>query len=513
MTLHGRTFLASCGHCSDCMARKAQHYSRLCEIESKSHKYTVFFALTYDDVYIPRARYHVNKDARNITYVDYTSRPLKTKKHGKICYKRVPEYGSVIANYCSFNKPLDLSNFRAFAEKAGSSYKTGLDNPFYKGHLIRYARKRDLQNFFKRLRFHISELYDIPITFYAVSEYGPKHFRPHYHVLLFFDDKRLFEDLEGLLNKSWKLGNVDYSGLTRSSGGAACYAAEYSNSFTHLPAYLNVDGLRPFALHSRYFGRSISEEVRDICYEDVRRAAGQITFPSSFGVYTYYPNTYYQNIIFPRCYNYDEQIPAGRYQLYTVYSHLKKLYPGLSFVSDLTRKVLTDPLPHVNFLKHLALHPQGSKVRSDCWFERPMDILPHHYDVPFSQMEDWEALVYNRLYTAINLSKHFLEFNCQGRDPVDVIRLIDEFYTYSPLVKLCQQLDSQNEYYKETFDTDYMLFYPIIEKRDKDEYTPYEALYANSRYIERINREKDEKYSQKIKHKIQNDENLMFVNP
>lgn len=511
--LHGRSVLTACGHCPDCMARKASHYTRLCEIESMSHKYTYFFTLTYDDVHIPRARYHVNPDARTITYVDYTSRPLKTKKRGKIQYKRVAEYGSVISSYCSFNKFLNLANFNKFVKKSCYSFKNGLDNPFYKNNLIRYARKRDLQNFLKRLRFHISELYNIPITFYAVSEYGPKYFRPHFHVCLYFDDLRLLQDLERLLHKSWKLGNVDHPELARSTGACANYVAKYCNSFTRLPAYLNVNGLRPFSLHSQNFGRAISSLVRDVCYQDVRAAAGEITFPTPFGVYTYYPNTYYQNILFPRCYNYDEQLPVGRYQLYTLYRHLKQLYPEFRTVSDLTRKVLTDPIPHVNFLKHLGLHPQGSKVRSACWFERPMDILPDHYDVPVSQMEDLETLVYNRLYTAINLSRRFLEFNCDGRDPETVIRLIDDFYSYSPLVKLCQQLDSQNEYYKETFDTDYMLFYPIVEKRDSDYYPDYRTTYDNSAYIKRINREKDKAYSDDVKHKEQNDANLMFVNP
>ena len=177
------------------MSRKSSHYTRLCEIESMSHKYTYFLTLSYNDAHIPRVRYHVDPDARTITYVDYTSRPLKTKKRGKIQYKRVPEYGSVISSYVSFGKPLNLSNFDKFAKKAGYSYKHGLDNPFYKNNLIRYARKRDLQNFFKRLRFHISELYNIPISFYAVSEYGPKYFRPHFHVILYFDDIRLLQDL------------------------------------------------------------------------------------------------------------------------------------------------------------------------------------------------------------------------------------------------------------------------------------------------------------------------------
>ena len=41
--------------------------------------------------------------------------------------------------------------------------------------------KRDLQLFFKRLRFH----FRVPVRFYACGEYGEKSHRPHYHAILF----------------------------------------------------------------------------------------------------------------------------------------------------------------------------------------------------------------------------------------------------------------------------------------------------------------------------------------
>lgn len=46
------------------------------------------------------------------------------------------------------------------------------------------VRQKDLQNFFKKLRRnHPKDGY--PISYYAASEYGTKHSRPHYHIILF----------------------------------------------------------------------------------------------------------------------------------------------------------------------------------------------------------------------------------------------------------------------------------------------------------------------------------------
>lgn len=66
--------------------------------------------------------------------------------------------------------------------------------------------KRDLQNFFKRLRSHFP---DKKIRYLATAEYGKRTHRPHYHCLIFglvFDDLREY--------KKSKRGNVIYRSRT-----------------------------------------------------------------------------------------------------------------------------------------------------------------------------------------------------------------------------------------------------------------------------------------------------------
>ena len=59
---------------------------------------------------------------------------------------------------------------------------------------IPYLRKTDLQLFLKRLRYYVTKrLPKEKVRYYAVGEYGPVHFRPHYHLLLFLNSKEVLQ--------------------------------------------------------------------------------------------------------------------------------------------------------------------------------------------------------------------------------------------------------------------------------------------------------------------------------
>lgn len=65
--------------------------------------------------------------------------------------------------------------------------------------------KRDVQNFLKRLR---KSIYPFKIRYYLVSEYGPKTFRPHYHMVLFDFPHELKNKLDEYLETSWGNGFI-----------------------------------------------------------------------------------------------------------------------------------------------------------------------------------------------------------------------------------------------------------------------------------------------------------------
>jgi hypothetical protein len=76
-----------------------------------------------------------------------------------------------------------------------------------------------------------------------VGEYGPVHFRPHYHLLLFTNSDKVAEVLRYCHDKSWKLGRSDFQ---RSAGGAGSYVASYVNSLCASPMlYRSCRAFRP----------------------------------------------------------------------------------------------------------------------------------------------------------------------------------------------------------------------------------------------------------------------------
>lgn len=104
--------------------------------------------------------------------------------------------------------------------------------------------KEDLQKFIKRLRKHIAPT---KIKYFACGEYGEKHMRPHFHVIIFgydFEDKYESSKSEKgysiydseTLHKLWGKGLVTVQDVTVNS---CAYCALYSaKPRSQLPVYL-----------------------------------------------------------------------------------------------------------------------------------------------------------------------------------------------------------------------------------------------------------------------------------
>lgn len=106
--------------------------------------------------------------------------------------------------------------------------------------------------FLKRLRKNLF-LYanDIKLRFFLNSEYGPRTFRPHYHLILFFNSFISESYVSQFVKKSWNKGFITVSSV---NSARIAYVAKYVNSVTDLPAYLKP--YRPFRRMSRGIGRS-----------------------------------------------------------------------------------------------------------------------------------------------------------------------------------------------------------------------------------------------------------------
>lgn len=264
----GARIAVDCGQCDYCIHKRAKKASMRVKTAGSAFKYSYFVTLTYDNAHIPLMKCEVlhsdYDDALSISgdkvfgyechsYIpvsDYQPEDTSFLRHifftqvqGTVPFDReIKEYVPVRDNWF-----LSMDAIRSFIQKTQS-----VDNSVYPaaeqhglGNLIPFLNYVDIQNYIKRLRKHLQSALGSYETlhYYAVGEYGPVHFRPHYHLLLFTNSEKISEVLRECHDKSWKLGRSDFQ-VAR--GGAASYVASYVNSSCSTPLlYRSCRAFRP----------------------------------------------------------------------------------------------------------------------------------------------------------------------------------------------------------------------------------------------------------------------------
>lgn len=203
----------SCGHCAACRISKQLLWCKRIEAECKTHNYSVFLTLHYDDAHLK----YWSRDFFGNLFDEETG----------VCFNPV-DYG-VITTSRDFEFFMGARRFPAVSV-------------------------RDCQLFVKRLRRKIDyyikdEKENKKLRYYIASEYGPTTCRPHYHAILWFDSPKIAESLDALLHASWPFDNqLNWSYINSS---AAQYVSSYVNCVTHLPQIYQHRLLRPFFLCSK----------------------------------------------------------------------------------------------------------------------------------------------------------------------------------------------------------------------------------------------------------------------
>ena len=253
----GARIAVDCGQCDYCIHKRAQKASMRVKTAGSAFKYSFFVTLTYDNEHIPLMNckvlhsdyedaigisgdIHFGNEYHNyIPVSEYQCDDNSMLRHiffeqvqGTVPFDReIKAYAPVKDNWF-----LSMDAIRSFINKTQSVDKTDYpaSEQYGRDNLIPFLNYVDVQNYIKRLRKHLSlklGSYET-LHFYAVGEYGPVHFRPHYHILLFTNSKEVSEVLRYCHDKSWKLGRSDYQ-VAR--GGASSYVSSYVNSLSAAP--------------------------------------------------------------------------------------------------------------------------------------------------------------------------------------------------------------------------------------------------------------------------------------
>ena len=266
---NGARIAVDCGQCDYCIHKKAQKASMRVKTAGSAFKYSYFVTLTYDNEHIPLFNCEVlDNDYDDVLgvsgdthfgYEKHSFVPVSeyrcsdsselrhiffTQVQGTIPFNRASSQYEEIAD----NWFLSLDAIRSFIAKTqtDSPYgKDGILSDRYGNNLIPFLNYADVQNYIKRLRKHLFQKLGSYETlhFYAVGEYGPVHFRPHYHILLFTNSEKVSEVLRYCHDKSWKFGRSDFQ-VAR--GGASSYVSSYVNSLSSAPLlYRSCRAFRP----------------------------------------------------------------------------------------------------------------------------------------------------------------------------------------------------------------------------------------------------------------------------
>lgn len=457
--------IVPCGSCVACRVQKDMLSTLKCKLESLSHKYCMFVTLTYAPEYLPYAAVYERtyEDGRTLRYLVNSS------------------------ERCGGHT--DLGEFECTDMALDMLYKK------FQSSYIPYLCKRDLQLFMKRLRKRIP--YE-KIRYYAVGEYGPVHFRPHYHLLLWFDDEQTLKSLGQNIYKSWQFGRVDWQ-LSR--GDSASYVAKYLNSSVNLPQVLRLPQTKPFSLHSTHLGESILYRSKEEVYS---------SSPSEFttrGLYldgTYTEFSVWRSlktIYFPKCRRYDSLDSNQRLYAYEVYERSSSWCETTRVTEQ--AKLITDAL--FDSYHNMAYYRVSNKYQERLLYYFYVTTNFYKTAIRDRKAGAWNS-IYQSVYLALSISKHFLFFVCDNLSLEERRRklsLIENYYKTMDYENLKKQLDSQS-YFMEQFDADIDKYY-YVHTFDEEEFRklkPY-LNYKMSVLHNSINY---------VKHKKLNDLNRIFNN-
>lgn len=453
--------IVSCGHCEACCLRKASMNTMKVQLESKYHLFQRFITLTYDNNYIPRMTLIETDNGDYDIYDD--------------------EYLNQIGTLSKFQ----LNDYLILCRKCDS-----YDVPF--------LRKYDLQKFFKRLRKYFNEherKYNIPfgkIRYFACGEYGPRHFRPHYHIILWTSCENVISELGKAVSACWPFGRVS---TETPFHDVSDYVARYVNGSCPLPSLLKLPDTRPFSVHSIHLGEAFFQASKETLYENPYR---EVVERQCFLGHAYTDVTMWRSLkmyYFPRCKEYDLLSSSQRYEAYTIVKTICECFPerkeeSISSLTEWILRYLRDHYERYGYIENKFLRDLAAYVGVD-WY--------------FDTSEESYKRAFRSLYMILRLSKHFLDFVCDGNwsyfNLHKMLSKIEQFWSDNELYNLNKRYQCIEDNFDELFESEeeyQYLFTMDVEK------------IINTKVFNSFRSDRMNLYRRSMKHKEQNDLNRVF---
>lgn len=486
-----------CGKCRACQCSKGSRYKLQIQLEASCHKFCVFGTLTYANTYIPR-----------LSLVPYNDKTF-----------------GVVNGYEMYD--IETGEYKGYLDSPSYDVQPLLDKLHLFGH-VPYLRKADLQLFFKRLRKNLSKYSDAKVRYFAMGEYGPVHFRPHYHFLLFFDafeftqasghtlgefpdwtwydsenkcsSSDMLSKVEYAIRKAWSFGRVD---AQYSKGDAAQYVSSYVSGVGTLPKVYQMSPTRPFSLHSRFLGQGfLANECQKVYETPVREFIKRsVELNGTNKEFDLWRSCY--SVFYPKCKGFTSKSSSERLYTYKLYDTARRLFPYVKTVLELARETMIHLTFYVYGKQHTVTELDYDVKRYLLYFRDSLNIKEQVLEYGLDDVRI-DKCIYN-IYNELLLSRHFLEFCCNGRSQYSVFKRVESFYQDLEYLRLTEFYKSQELYFSQDFcDTeDYVYMYnnssfSLVSFKESASYRSFEQQTF-------------EIWRNKIKHKELNDLNQLFI--
>lgn len=252
--MNAETITVPCGKCINCLKNRQSSMVVRCRREAQQRGTFGFMTLTYDDEHLPLVETMWRVNLRDGTH-EVTSPPefVSTGFHPE------PAYLALFRGMEGSDQP----RYKTFIHCRIAEYE-------WQHRITPSVCRQDVRQWLKQARIQYKRDYGEPLpdfSYVAISEYGSRTCRPHYH-LAFFGLKRFH--LNYLLN-AWKFGKVKQVRMVQ------CVNKDGSSGFTKASKYIGKymskgkfecesvkcgDAQKPRVCQSLHFGTNELEPVR-----------------------------------------------------------------------------------------------------------------------------------------------------------------------------------------------------------------------------------------------------------
>lgn len=529
-----------CGHCPSCILRRSAIQTNLLTTYSSQFRYVYFVTLTYAPCFLPTLEVSVvetcTDDIADVPCIpnmdELDAGDSNTYLFG---FRSVPRTASVKVKNSTvertfkdpevkFAYPMKPKELLSILEKINHNVPNR----------IPYVCNRDLDLFLKRLRSYYP---DEKLRYYAVSEYGPTSFRPHWHLLLFSNSERFSQTVCENVPKAWSYGRCDVS-LSR--GFAASYVASYVNSFVALPDFYTQmpKVVRPKSFHSIGFTESnlFPREVRVAEVDEVAdKCLNGVCVERNGRFRTIKPTWPYLLRLFPRFSEPIRKSPSSVYQLLSAaFTAPGRVVRGgcadldcSPFSSDSKQSLLSFCKQYLSYVDNYGKRNDERNIFS------PKAKLPYSDILILSECRLYDGVDLepahrvSRVYRFFLGIKKFVRVYSSDGDPrcffpscffggtfpgqIDFLHILSakivDFwnrYEYNRLVDFYQTLEDSND--KELVDFELRNYSFRYDKSVLDEETPYNKIP----FVRRLAAAALMKCRDKVKHKKVNDLSGIF---